>query len=254
MHASEFSVMRACEDTHWWYVGLHEITLDFINQLAVPGDNSQFLDAGCGTGGFIEKCSNSHPEIVGMEPSEFAFNELKSRETELLARADLLRSPFPDNSFEIVLSHDVIGLFSGEQLKLGVKQLCRMVRPGGFLILNLPAFQWLISSHDKFVGNKTRFQRDLIKALLEAEGMEIQTSTYRLFFLFPLVAASRLIDRCRNRGEVTHSDVRMPNAMVNRILLWTLRMENRLIRKGIRFPWGLSIFVIARKKAETNHG
>ena len=100
MHASEFSVMRACEDTHWWYVGLHEITLDFINQLAVPGDNSQFLDAGCGTGGFIEKCSNSHPEIVGMEPSEFAFNELKSRETELLARADLLRSPFPDNSFE----------------------------------------------------------------------------------------------------------------------------------------------------------
>jgi len=249
MHASEYAVMRACEDAHWWYVGLHEMTIDIIQKLIPTGAKCNLLDAGCGTGGLIEKSRACLPEIVGMEPSEHAFTELKSRKVENLVRGDLLRCPFSENSFDIVTSHDVIGLFAGHDLTLAVNQLCGMVKPEGYLILNLPAFQWLHSDHDRFVGNKTRFNAGQARTLLENENMQVVSITCRLFFLFPLVAASRLLDKLKRRSKVAHSDVKMPNAIINTILLGIMRLENRLIRLGIRFPWGLSLFVVARKNS-----
>ncbi|MFM7128088.1 MAG: class I SAM-dependent methyltransferase [bacterium] len=248
MHASEYAVMRACEDAHWWYVGLHDITLETMKKLTPAGAPGRWLDAGCGTGGLIEKSAGVMPEIIGMEPSEHAFTELKSRQAQNLVRGDLLRSPFPANAFDIVTSHDVIGLFAGHDLSQAVNQLCRMVRPGGHLILNLPAFQFLHSDHDRFVGNQTRFNARIARTLLENENMQVVSITCRLFFLFPLVAASRLLDQFKKRSEVTQSDVKMPNAMINTVLLGILRLENRLIRLGICFPWGLSLFVVAQKR------
>jgi SAM-dependent methyltransferase len=249
MHASEYGVMRECEDAHWWYVALHELGIDTTRICLTGKVDAKLLDAGCGTGGFLEKVLETAPEMIGMEPSGFAFDELKSRKLERLVRGDLLRSPFASDSFDIVSSHDVIGLFAGETLEMAVHELCRMVRPDGYLILNLPAWQALLSDHDRFVGNKTRFTANQARKLLEAEGMKIEWHTYRMFLLFPAAVASRLIDRLKQRQEVTESDVIMPGPMINTILKSIMRLENAMIRIGIRLPWGLSLFIVARKNA-----
>jgi SAM-dependent methyltransferase len=238
--------MRQCEDRHWWYVGLHELaTSTLTEQLRVRPDG-QVLDAGCGTGGWMAKCRDSAEQTIGLEYSPDAFRELESRGLPHLVRGDLRRMPFHDKVFDFVASFDVLGILHDAEAESAFDELVRLVRPGGRLMLNLPAFQWLRSDHDAFVGNRKRFTTREVSDALRRRGMQVECATYRMTFLFPIAAAVRVLKRSiRTAQAPAASDVRMPPVPINALLTSILRVENALIRRGWRLPFGLSVCVVA---------
>lgn len=236
--------MRQCEDRHWWYVGLHELASATLRDTRC----GLMLDAGCGTGGWMHKSRGEFPCTVGLEYSAFAFQELESRGLSDLVRGDIRHMPFPDQGFDCVTSFDVLGILGSEGSEPGFDELVRVVRPGGRLLLNLPAFGWLRSEHDARVGNTARFTRGEVIERLRHRGMKIDYAGYRMTFLFPVAATMRLIKRLfRPPENATASDLRMPHPVVNAVLLRVVRLENALIRRGWRMPIGLSVYVLASK-------
>lgn len=247
MHASEYRVMRQCEDRHWWYVGLHELVTRTLRTHRC-GQSGRILDAGCGTGGWLASCRDVFPASIGLEYSPCAFQELESRGLGNLVRGDIRRIPFADRHFDGVTSCDVLCSLVGDDVETGFDELVRVVRPGGVLLLNLPAFRWLYSGHDAHVGNTIRFTRNEVTAGLRRRGMRIEYAGYRMSFLFPIAVTLRLFRRLIRQPEnATASDVRMPHPLVNGTLVNILRFENALIRRGWRMPFGLSVFVLAIK-------
>jgi hypothetical protein len=148
----------------------------------------------------------------------------------------------------LIVSCDVLYVPGLKQALGGLHSLVRALAPGGLLLLNLPAYNWLKSAHDRAVHTSERYSLGQIRRLLKDLDVEPVVLSYRICFLFPLVVAKRLpslLDRSHVR---TSTDLSPPAAWLNRLLLSTLRWENRLIAKGIKLPGGTSIFAIARKR------
>jgi SAM-dependent methyltransferase len=127
-------------------------------------------------------------------------------------------------------------------------ELARVLRPGGRLCLNLPAYRWLAGEHDLAVETKRRYTRGEVGALLRAAGFAPERLTYWNAALLPAVAAARALSRRRGRGSgEARSDVRVPPWPINRALLALVRAEGRLLRR-IDLPAGSSILGVARRR------
>lgn len=248
MDPAEYRVIRESEDDHWWYLGLHDLVGGVVKKSIAFYPEPIILDAGCGTGGLLAKLQTLEGQFIGLEFSTHAFLQMKSRGLQSLVRGDSRLLPFKENSFDLILSMDVLCVFGQEEIPFVMKELYRVLKPSGKLILNLPAYPWLISGHDRFVGNKSRFYRSETIRGLKNSGFEIEQATYRNCFLFPLACLVRLLNRLiAGRENPTRSDVRTPGPFINRILSSILYFENSMIQRRIRFPFGLSLFIIARK-------
>jgi len=248
MHPSEYENMRECEDSHWWYVGLHELTVATIQDCLRGISEPAIADIGCGTGGLLARFQGQYSGTVGIEISKEAFEQIESRNLRNLVRGDVTRIPFPDESFDAVTSNDVLGILKNDRLRNAWIELTRIVRPGGWLMLNLPAYRFLISAHDLHVGNQTRFTASEVVDQLRLNGMEIESVSYRVIAPFPAIAALRLSKRALGFASKSGaSDLKMPMRMANRFLAAVLRCENALLKRKFRFPFGLSVIVLARK-------
>jgi len=151
----------------------------------------------------------------------------------------------PDASFDLVLSLNVI-YHRGVGDELGaLKEMGRVLVPGGYLLLNLPALSLLRGSHDDAVGGVRRYRAPGVSEMLGQAGFEPVAITYFMFTLLPAVAAYRLWSRIRKAGDA--SDLRLPPAPINHALESLLRLESRAAaRRGL--PLGSSLAVLARKQ------
>lgn len=248
MDPAEYRVIRESEDDHWWYAGLHDLVRGLVKDTIPSYPKPITLDAGCGTGGLLAKLQSLDGQFIGLEFSRHAFQQIKSRSLKTLVRGDTRLLPFKANSVDLILSIDVLCVFDQEEIPFVMKEFHRVLKPSGKLILNLPAYPWLISGHDRFVGNKSRFLRSETIHGLKNSGFEIDQATYRNFFLFPIACIFRLLKRLiSGRDNPTRSEVQTPGLFINRILASILYFENMLIHRRITFPFGLSIFLVARK-------
>jgi hypothetical protein len=153
-------------------------------------------------------------------------------------------------ALDAVVSCDVVCIPGVARAEPGLRRLVERLRPGGLLVLNLPAYRWLYSRHDVAVHASERYTAREVRRLLERLGLEVEVLSYRLCLLFPLVVASRLPGKLRARpGDATaRSDLhRVPSEAVSRVLLAVLRLENALLARGVRLPFGSSVFAVGRK-------
>lgn len=248
MDSSEYGVMRRCEDEHWWYVGLHELVFWFLVESVKMKESPIVLDAGCGTGGLLGKNRSWIANFIGMEFSHYAFQQLATRNLPFLIQADLLRVPFQANQFDAISSQDVLCVFEHTAVESAMREMVRTLKPGGHLVMNLPAYQWMLSDHDRFVGNKSRFYHKRVVAQLHSMGMTVEYQGYRNVLIFPVVVLFRQLKMLMRRSqEIQSSDVKLPVKPLNWLMTMNLRIENRLVRHGVRFPFGLSLFVVAKK-------
>lgn len=255
MHPSEYQNMRECEDSHWWYVGLHELTVSTIQKCLLSVSEPAIADVGCGTGGLLARFQRLYSGSVGIEISQKAFEQIGSRNLRNLVRGDVTRIPFPDESFDAVTSNDVLGILGEDGLRTAWHELTRIVRPGGWLMLNLPAYRFLLSAHDLHVGNQTRFTATEVVDHLRRNGMEIESVSYRVIVPFPVIAAIRISKRALGfASKAGSSDLKMPMGLANIILTNLLRCENALLTRRFRFPFGLSVSVLARKPESAKSG
>jgi SAM-dependent methyltransferase len=246
MERSEYAVMAAVEDRHWWYGGMRAIAAALLDTAYRGRDDLRILDAGCGTGGnalFLRR----YGQVVGIDLAAEALDLGGQRLPGVLARASVLDIPFADASFDLVTSFDVIYHRAVPDEGRALREMARVLRPGGRLLARLPAFEFLRSKHDRAVHTRRRYTASAARALLAAGGFTVERSSYVNSLLFPLPLAQRLIERALPALERHDSDMALPAGALNEALRWPLAAEAAWLARGGGFPVGLSIVCLACK-------
>lgn len=240
MNVEEYDRMFRAEESHWWYAGMRAISASLLGLAGVePG--SRLLDAGCGTGNNLVHLAG-RCAAVGVDLSADAVEFCRTRGVNV-ARGDLLALPFRDESFHVVTSLDVLYHRWVTDDGAALHELARVLRPGGVLLVRVPALMWLWGAHDEAVHSKHRYTRGEIERLLRAAGLDVVRATYANFFLLPLVAFRRTLDRVTSRDG---SDLESLPATIEGFFRRLLSLEARLIRR-VSLPLGTSVVALARK-------
>jgi len=249
MEIKEYEVMYDIEEDYWWYIGLRKLVLSYLNGTKSDDRKLKILDAGCGTGKLLEDC-NSYG-AYGLDFSEEALRFCKLRNLKNMLRASISHIPFKDDSFDLVTSFDVICCLDVHYDMVILKELYRITNKNGILLLNLPAYNFLQSTHDRAVHIKHRYFMSEVKRKVEKAGFVIERITYRNTFLFPIAFTVRVLKKMLTTDmDKSKSDLQPLPRFLNKILTYTLLLENKLIVSGVSFPFGLSIFCVARKKLQ----
>lgn len=250
MHRAEFQKIYEMEGHYWWYRGLRVLTRDAIDRYA-PRCTS-LLDAGCGTGGLLAELGSGHTGCrrVGVDLSREAVEFCHRRELREILCASLNEIALKSSSFDVITCTDVLYM-DGIDERCAVNEIHRLLRPGGVLIVNVAAFEFLRGSHDRFVRTRHRFRRGEAIALLREAGFEIQKASYWNATLFPVVALIRLVRG--HRAAATESDLRPIAPAMNRVLTMMVGLEARWLRRW-SLPFGTSVFCVARKPEGVGSG
>ena len=245
MNVAEYQRMYEAEESQWWYAGMRALSLallaDPLSRLAREGRATRILDAGCGTGNNLLHLAR-YGRAVGVDLSEEALAFCRTRGV-AAARAGLLVLPFPDGAFDCVTSFDVIYHRWVDDDAAAVREMARVLRPGGLLLVRVPALRWLWGAHDEAVHSRHRYRRPELRQVLEGAGLEVVRATYANTLLLPLVAARRALDRFTGRQG---SDVGFLPGPLEWAFRSVLRGEALWMRRH-SLPLGSSVFALARK-------
>ena len=244
MEREEYERLAAVEGEMWWFRGLHANLLAALRRNEA-GEHPAILDAGCGTGGLLVTLGRALPRamLVGIELDEGAAATARAKSGRLVCVGSIDRLPFADSGFDAVLSADVL-CHAGVDEAAALASLRRCLRPGGTLILNLPAYPWLYSAHDTAVANARRYTRGELRRLLARMGFTGVRTVYWNSFLFPLMILRR---KLRRGSAADGSEVALLPAPLEWLFGALMALESRLRKAGIGLPFGGSILATAVK-------
>ena len=228
----------------WWYRGLRTLTTELLARtLSRSGATGLVLDAGCGTGGMMARLAAgaTGSRTLGLEFDAVAAGLAASKSRRPVIRGSANELPVRDGSLAAYLSLDVF-CHEGVEPERALAEARRCLEPGGVAILNLPAYGWLLSAHDKRVHNARRFTRRQARRLLAANGFRVVRASYWNTLLFPLMLLHRLIER----GDAA-SDVHDYPAWQDALFSTALALERRAIGLGLSLPFGGSLIVVAAR-------
>jgi len=243
MNPHEYSLMFSLEDRHWWYRGLRALLAQFWRKY-MRIEHPRALDAGCGTGAVLDWLKNkTQREPVGLDLSPLAlrFSRQRGRTHTMLGSVEAL--PFAAETFDTAVSFDVLYHRNVKQKDRALREIHRVLKPSGLLFMNLPAYQWLYSSHDAAVQTDKRFTRPEVLQLLRASAFVPLECAYWNTLLFPPIALVRL---WRKTAQPDQSDLATSGGLSDQLFSSALAIERKLIRVA-PMPFGLSIFSVAKK-------
>jgi len=236
MDPAEYARMDAAEDAMWWYRALHARLCD-----ALADVSGRVLDAGCGTGGFLAVLGDRRPGLIrfGIEWDGKAAPRARSKSGAMVARGSVNALPFADHSFDAAIAADVLCHAAVDPLR-ALAEINRVLRPGGRLVVNLPAYQWMLSAHDRRVHNVRRFTTRATAAMLRRAGFQRVLPRYWNALLLPLMLVQRKI---LARGDAV-SDVAAFLPWLEVSLHGVTQLERRL---PFPLPVGGSVLATAEK-------
>ena len=230
----------ALEESHWWYRGRRRIVREAVSALDLPRP-ADILDAGCGSGRNLAELS-PFGRLTGLEPSHASAEVARSRGLGTIVESGVERMPFETESFDLVVSLDVIEHVAYHEAAL--RELRRITRPGGRLLVTVPAYQALWSSHDVRNHHQRRYNRRTLVEPAAAAGWRVVRTTHFNSFVLPAAAAARVIDRVARRDGNGRSELDRTPTRLNRLLEQPLRLEAAILRSGRRLPAGLSLMAV----------
>jgi len=244
MRGVDYEYMFNIEETFWWYAGMRRITDTLVGGPLQSGP-LKILDAGCGTGMNLVHFGRAGHTTFGFDFAVEAIAKARRRGLRKIARASVTDIPYPSEVFDLVYSFEVIDEVA--DVDRALSELHRVLKPGGYLLLRLPAFDWLRSSHDVDIGTLHRFTLAEMKERISRAGFSVRRATYANCLLFPLVAVRRILKRA---GIGSGTDTKpMPAGLqwLDPIFHSLLKAEARVIGSGASLPFGLSAIVLAQK-------
>jgi SAM-dependent methyltransferase len=244
MTDDELHAMLSADEEHWWYRGRRRILRAAIERLAL-GPVERLLDAGCGSGRTLDELAR-YGRVSGVDISAEAVAAARRRGHRDVHLAHVEEMPFPDATFDVVTCLDVVEHTPDDRATLA--ELLRVTRPGGALLVTVPAYQSLWSWHDEANRHFRRYDSSSLRGAARAAGWEVVGDTHFNGLLLAPAAAVRLAQR--HRGTHAHSDLELTPSSLNGVLELPLRLESRLVAHGARLPAGLSLLGVLRRPAE----
>lgn len=243
MYKSEYQNIFENQASHWWYLGMGQISTTLLDKYLSKRQNLKILDAGCGTGAafpYLKKFG----QVIGVDISEDALKFARKRGR--VIKANITALPFKNNSFDLITCFDVLYHLWVEDYRQAIKEFHRVLKPNGVLFLREPAFEWLKSSHDVIDMAKHRFNRKQLHQALTLNSFRLLKISYTNFLLFPLVLLKRLPEALKLKRISPKSDIQKLPPVMNSLFLAILKAEAQLLRH-FNLPWGSSILCLAEK-------
>jgi SAM-dependent methyltransferase len=235
----ELQTHRA-EDRHWWYRGRRRVLDVALDGMHLSPD-ARVLDAGCGSGRNMVELRH-YGQVTGIELSSTSVQAARERHVGEVFEGSVLDMPFADDSFDLAVSLDVVEHLEDDVAAL--RELRRVVAPGGRLLVTVPAYQWLWSRHDVINHHHRRYSRGTLVGAAEQAGWICQSTTHFNAFLLPLAIGMRAVEFFSRNGEGSSLDLWIPPTPLNRGLQQPLNLEAGLIGRGVRIPAGLSLLAL----------
>ena len=233
--------MFRVEETHWWYRAQHRLIFQTLEAEMPDWREERILDVGCGTGAILKQLGNPERN-VGIDLAPEAISFCRERGLNNVEQGDIHVLPFPDASFDAVICSSVLYHQWVSDVEGAVREMRRVLRPDGVLLINVPAFPFLHSAHDEAVMTARRFRKPEIRELLRKQNFKIRRLTYWTTFLFPLAVVARTLG-----GSKMGRDFETEGASITqRALGLIMAYELRLLRR-ISMPFGVALLAVARK-------
>jgi SAM-dependent methyltransferase len=238
MEEAIYHKTAAYEERHWWFLGRRCIIEKILHDLSLPS-KTKILEMGCGTGGNLSLLAK-YGEVYGVEWDTFARNYAINRHIAPVLPGSLpLDIPYEDYFFDLIVLLDV--LEHVEENGLSLVEMHKKQKPGGYLLITVPAFPALWSAHDEAHHHKRRYTLKTLNPIVRKAGYNIIYHSYMNTLLFPIIAALRII-----KPLDSSDDLFMPPNILNKLLYKIFATERHLLNL-VSLPFGTSLLILARK-------
>ena len=238
MKTVAYDLMAELEDSHWWYRARRQIVSEVIKRFVPP--LSDIVDYGAGTGGTADSLRELGYNVVAADISEEALEGCRMRG---LTTVNLKDESLKSSSADCVLAGDVLEHVHDDVALLF--SLRQALRPGGLLVVTVPAYEFLWSGEDYVSEHVRRYTRKTLLQRLDLAGFRAVWCSYFNTLLFPVIASVRVAKRLLFPREMYRSDVVLLPEWQNDLLSTLFASERHLLRR-VSFPVGASLLAVAR--------
>ena len=244
MRPAELAKMFELEDTYWWFVARRELVRELLLRYRPASDGISVLDVGCGTGATL-KAVDDVGTALGIDRSPEALRFCQTRGISRLAQGAAEELPVASGSVDVVLALDLLEHIRDDAA--AARELARVLRPGGVLVVTVPAGPELWSEHDEALDHLRRYRAKRLRRILVDAGFDVQKLSSAITALLLPIAALRLAQRIlpRKKGAPETAFI-IPPRPVNWVLTEILRLERLWLRR-FSLPVGVSLVAVARK-------
>jgi len=248
MQPHEYTTMHRYEDNYWWYSGLRRLISPVLKNYFPSAAKITLLDAGCGTGGNLVHLRQilNQAKLFAMDIYPLAIRLTNSRKTgTALLQASVNKAPFKEDIFDVITCFDVLCIHGINDLE-AFREFHRTLKPGGVLLINLPACELLRGEHDAAVHTRHRYTARELRTKLRSAGFVVKRITHWNTLLSPLLLIRRRISAWKKVPKNPRSDFRPLPSWINEALKFVLRIEETVI-SFFDLPFGASVFAVAQK-------
>lgn len=249
MDYKDFQLQKDQKELYFWYNARQNLIFNLLR--SIFGDfkkDRQILNIGCGTGTELKiiKCFGS---IVALDKNQDALNEVGKLKIKTI-QADIEKCSLPKEYYDVICCFDVLEHLKNDQQTIG--NIYQALKPGGYFIFTIPAFQFLFNQHDIAMEHLRRYSKQGINAQLKKAGFKIIRLDHWNTLLFPIIFVVRIFGkiliRCKLRKCNFQSEAKCLNKYLNKLLFWILNLENNQFVFNLSKPFGLSIYGITKKQ------
>ena len=243
MQQHTYPILYKVEDKHWWYVGRRRIIAGFVEEICrdIKERRPRILDVGCGTGANLELLAR-YGDVEGVDISQDALAFCRARGLESVRHGAAEKLPYEDGEFDLVTSFDMVEHLDDDVA--GLKEMRRVLRPGGRALLFVPAFMFLWGVQDDVSHHRRRYTLPQLRDVVSRAGFEVERATYaNITFFAPILLVRTLM---RVTGLSTDSENNINVAAFNGLFGRLLGAESSILRR-VNLPFGVSAVCVARR-------